>query len=256
MTMLKVNNMKIIGGGETRYITKIKVNPRIIKIILSNVGKSNISFNLMLITTDHRVMLMERTESHHFPRVIKDLKSNIINLNLLDSLYTSELEKIKNKIGVSTRLDDGLALGRSEGLRIDPLVLIFPGGHPSTRSLQQTTSKASVSQRPLQPSGRYSKRETVITTLLRELHEETRLNINLQDLRFNQSYIFNVVINDLMIKKSFNNLVFPVKLNMSSLDITREFKETKHVRNPTFIDIKDCRSLSEVFLLVQKIIIL
>lgn len=84
----------VVGIEENRYITKIKVNPSTIKTIFNNVGNANISFNLMMMTTDHRVLLLERTQSYHYPKVIKDLKSNIIDFSLLGSLYTSELEKI------------------------------------------------------------------------------------------------------------------------------------------------------------------
>ena len=59
-----------------------------------------------------------------------------------------------------------------------------------------------------------------------------------------------------MIKKYFNNLVFPTKVNMSSQDITKKFKNTKHTINPTFINIDINRSLHENFLKVQNFMLL
>jgi hypothetical protein len=228
---MKEKNMKnnecicIVGSKEKRYIEKIKVNSKIIKSIFHNSGNTRISFNLMMMTTDHRVLLLERTQSFHFLKVIKDLKSNIVNFGLWGSLYTSELEKIKTIFFnfIPSLTSKGALVDREEPNSIR----IFPGGHSN-------------------------RRETVISTLLRELREETSLDLTVEDLRFSQSCLFNVLIYDLMVKKRFDNLVFPIKINMSSQDIMTKFRETKHTRNPIFVDIKDCKSLYEAFILVQR----
>jgi ADP-ribose pyrophosphatase YjhB (NUDIX family) len=214
----------ILGNEEKRHVSKIKVNPMIIQTIFNNIGNSQISFNLMIMTTDDKVLLLERTQSHHFTKVIHDLKLNVINFKLWKSLYTSELENI-------FQMFFGFMPPRKiYSSFINNTVHIFPGGHPN-------------------------KRETIISTLLRELREETCMNIPVKDLKFNQSSIFNVSIYDLIIRKSFTNFVFPVKINMSSKDILQNFKETKHTRNPTFVDITG-HTLFDAFILVQKFMVL
>lgn len=224
-------NIFMDGVTEKRSISKIKVNPSIIKAVFNSVGRSKISFNLMMMTTDQQVLLLERTQSYHFPKVVRDLKSNIVNFNLLRSLYTSELEKIKytffNFVSSLPLIEASFPLKERFNTKA---IHIFPGGHSS-------------------------RQETIIWTLLRELREETCLNISVKDLKFNQSCIFSVLIHDLTIQKSFNNFVFPVKVNMNSQDIIQNFKETKHTRNPTFINIKGL-SLFEAFVVVQKFMLL
>jgi ADP-ribose pyrophosphatase YjhB (NUDIX family) len=217
--------MTIVGKYEKRYITKCKVNPTILNTIFSSTCPANISFNMMMITNDHKVLLLERTESFHFPKVMKALKINKINLNLLALLYTSELEKLRLLF-----FDFIPPLNQSKK---NKLIHIFPGGHCHFKIA-----------------------ESIFFTLMRELKEETSLNINIKDLRFNQSYIFNVLIYDLMIKRTFNNFVFPVKVNMTSDDILQKFKETKHTRNPTFVDIHGCKNLLDAFIQVQHAMLL
>lgn len=212
---LTTKQYTIEGLYETRYLSEFMVQPTILNKIL-NQSYSKISFNLMVITTDHKVLLLQRTQSFHFPKVIKDLKFNKIDFNLLSSLYTSELEKIKKMVPVDRKLWSDARLVR-----------IFPGGHSF-------------------------KNEPIITTLTRELQEETCLNINRKDLRFNQAFIFNVLIYDTVVKKYFNNFIFPIKVNITSQDIQKNFQETKHVTNPTFIDISTTRNLFKSFIKVQQ----
>ena len=215
------------GTNERRYISKIKVNPSILRDIFKSVSTKKISFNLMMITTDQKVFLLQRSQSFHFPKVIKDLKANKINFDLIESLYTSELEKIRNLFfSFIPPLNDSFGPNGKQ-----PIVHIFPGGHSSYN-------------------------ETVIFTLLRELYEETSININFKDLRFNQSYMFKVSIYDAMIQRTFENFIFPVKVNMSSHEILQKFQETKHTRNPTFIDINQNDSLFEAFIRVQYFMLL
>ena len=226
----------ICGDYEQRHIYKIKVNSIILKEIFNSIptltflglNKKNISFNLMMMTNDHKVLLLERTESFYYTKVVKDLKLNKINFNLLESLYTSEAEKIINDFcNFIPSFDPKI----EKNNKPPKFVRIFPGGHCNYN-------------------------EKIILTLLREFKEETSININIKNLSFNQTCIFKVLIFDLMVKKTFNNFVFPVKINMSSVEILRNFKETKHVRNPTFIDISKSSSLFDTFVQVQKAMLL
>lgn len=212
------------GTNEKRQIAKVAVNSSVLKSIFSSVCTCTTSFNLMIITTDTKVLLLERTQSFHFPRVVRDLKLNRISMNLLTSLYTSELEKIRQLF--FDFLPPLINYGVTE-----KIVHVFPGGH-SMRN------------------------EPISKTLIRELQEETSIDINIQDLRFNKSCIFNVLIYDCIINRYFNNFIFPVKINMSSEDIHLQFKETKHTRNPTFVDISQCKTLFDAFLQVQRFMIL
>lgn len=215
----------INGTSEKRHIAKVAVNPSVLKNIFNSVCTCTASsFNLMIITTDTKVLLLERTQSFHFPKVVRDLKLNRISIDVLTSLYTSELEKIRQLFFdfLPPLINYGVA---------EKIVYVFPGGH-SIRN------------------------EPVSKTLIRELQEETSIDINIQDLRFNKSCMFNVLIYDCIIKMYFNNFIFPVKVNMSSEDIYFQFKETKHTRNPTFVDISQCKTLFDAFLQVQRFMIL
>ncbi|CCV02156.1 hypothetical protein IIV25_138R [Invertebrate iridovirus 25] len=227
------------GHTEKRYISTIKVNSDILKNILNTVvppmhittpsllwgeSKHKISFNLMIITTDNKVLLLERTQSFHFPKVVKDLKNCKINFRLLDTLYHSEIEKIRKLffdfLPPLTNFEPKFRLKNSS-------VRIFPGGH-SMRG------------------------ESIVLTLLRELYEEIGYSFPIDELKFNQSCVFKVLIYDLIVKKTFNNFVFPVKVEVMSNCILQCFKETKHTRNPTFIDISKCTSLFDAFVKVQE----
>jgi ADP-ribose pyrophosphatase YjhB (NUDIX family) len=218
-------SINIFGDYERRYIDIIRINSTILQKILNSVNfDRNYSFNLMMITKDHKVLLLQRAQSFHFPKVVRDLKLNKINFNLLNSLYTSELEKIRrlffNFLPTITYTD-----------RCSKFIHIFPGGHSNNM-------------------------EKVISTLLREFKEETSINIDIKQLSFNQSLIFKVLIFDIMVKKTFKNLVFPVKVAMSSQEIFQSFKQTKHTRNPTFVDITTSDSLYDAFIKVQKLMVL
>jgi hypothetical protein len=250
------NGIVAKGTYEKRHISKVAVNSNVLKTIFNTKSrtpllhhdglergfrhvasefktllgvskcddKTDTSFNLMIITTDMKVLLLERTQSFHFPKVIRDLKSNRISMNILTSLYISELEKIRQLF--FDFLPPHINYGVTE-----KIIRVFPGGHSMCN-------------------------EPISKTLIRELQEETSMNINIQDLRFNKSCIFNVLIYDCIIKKYFDNFIFPVKINMSSQDIQLQFKETRHTRNPTFVDIRHCKTLFDAFLQVQNFMIL
>src|SRR5574344_268592 len=97
----RLNVFKTMKGlKEMRYISPIKVTTGILTNILNTVAfrqplNNNKSFNLMMMTLDHKVLLLQRTQSFHFPKVIKDLQLNKINFDLLESLYSTEVEKIR-----------------------------------------------------------------------------------------------------------------------------------------------------------------
>jgi ADP-ribose pyrophosphatase YjhB (NUDIX family) len=214
----------IVGINEIRYISKIRVDSAILKTIFDYVCP-RISFNLMMITNDHKIFLLQRSQSFHYPKVIRDLKLNKINLNLLKSLYTSEMETVRHLFF------DFLPPPKQEEHLKEDVVYIFPGGH-SNRG------------------------EPVLLTLLREFQEETSLKVDIQNLKFHQSCIFNVLIYDLLIQKQFNNYVFPVKIDLSSKEISDRFVPTKHTKNPTFVDISGCETLSDIFVRVQNFMLL
>ena len=216
--------LTIVGINERRYISKIRVDSAILKTIFDSVCP-RISFNLMMITNDHKIFLLQRSQSFHYPKVIRDLKLNKINLNLLKSLYTSEMETVRHLFF------DFLPPPKQEEHLKEDVVYIFPGGH-SNRG------------------------EPVLLTLIREFQEETSLKIDIQNLKFHQSCIFNVLIYDLMIRKWFNNYVFPAKIDLSSKEISDRFVPTKHTKNPTFVDISGCETLSDIFVRVQNFMLL
>lgn len=215
-------NIVIIGKFEQRSIHKIKIDSTILKKIFDKRPCDPIesSYNLMVITTDNKILLLQRTQSFHFPKVVEDLKFNKININLLESLYTSELKKIKALLPPTFQCKNSSS----------KFIHIFPGGHSNHN-------------------------EKVLLTLLREFKEETTINIDITKLRFNQSFIFKVTILDIRVQKTFKNFIFPTKIDMSSQDILKKFKETKHTRNPTFIDV-DNNSLFDMFVKVQKFMLI
>jgi hypothetical protein len=218
----------ITGSSEVRYISKIKLTPALLKEFFSyqNEAYLTTSFNIMLITTDSKVLLMQRNQSFHFPKVMEGLRQNNINPNLFDSLYKREVDQI-SKIFFSFLPSNNTLKSTIQ----NKIVHIFPGGH----SL---------------------KKETIIETLLREFREETNIILNVDDLKFEQTCIFNVIIYDSLIKKYFNNFIFPAKVNMSSQEVSKNFKETNHTKNPTFININGYNTLYEAFLHVQNFILL
>jgi hypothetical protein len=225
MSQCGIGDKKIVihGTNEKRQIVKVAVNPGILNSLFDSVCTCTTSFNLMITTTDTKVLLLERSQSFHFPKVVKDIKLNKININTLRSLYTSELERIRELffdfLPPFNRVVD------------EKIVHVFPGGHSN-------------------------RNEPISKTLLRELQEETSMNINIQDLCFNESCIFHVLIYDCIIKRYFNNFIFPVKIKMNSENIRLQFKETKHTRNPKFVDISQCKTLFDAFILVQRSMIL
>jgi len=242
-----LDEVTMIGATERRRIIKLKVDSSLLNAILTHEPRPlahypvrraqrriGPSFNLMMITTDHKVLLLERSQSFHFRKVMKDLRINKINLNVLGSLYTPELKKL------GETFFDFLPPPQLSNLRVARTYTLGPGGPkinlpPSAEGYIE----GRVNERTVYifPGGHSSLNETVILTLIRELQEETSINITIQDLKFNTSYFFNVLIYDCMVERSFNNYVFPVKVNMSSQDLSRRFKETRHTRNPSFVDI-------------------
>jgi hypothetical protein len=90
---------------------------------------------------------------------------------------------------------------------------------------------------------------------MREFREETSININLKELKFNQSYFFSLEIEDLLVNKDFKNLIFPVKVNTTSVELLKRFKKTKHTNNPTFVNIDECKNAYEALIKVQKFIV-
>lgn len=213
----------IKGINERRHVVEIGMCSHILENLFNSVCMCT-SFNLMIITTDSKVLLLERTQSFHFPRVVRDLRFNRINMDILTSLYTSEIEKIRQMFFdfLPPLINYGVA---------GKVVRIFPGGH-SIRN------------------------EPIRKTLMRELKEETALNVNAQDLCFDQARLFHVLIYDCIIQRYFNNFIFPAKINMNSKDIHMQFKETKHTRNPTFVDISRSKTLFDAFMQVQRLMIL
>jgi 8-oxo-dGTP pyrophosphatase MutT (NUDIX family) len=163
-----------------------QIEQRIIKKIKSNVSMKlnktscdvSISYNVMLITSDHKILLLERSIPF-YPQIIQP-------------------------------------------------IYIFPGGHANCG-------------------------ESILDAILRELWEEMSIHMT---LRFCQSYYFKVSIYDFIVKRHFNNLIFPAKINLTSCEIFKLFKPTKHMSNIVFIDIFYIQGLYESFQMVQKFMIL
>jgi ADP-ribose pyrophosphatase YjhB (NUDIX family) len=218
----------LTGSSEVRYVSKIKLTPTLLKEFFNyqNEAYLSTSFNTMLITTDNKVLLMQRNQSFHFSKVMEGLHQNNVNSNLFDTLYKTEVDYI-SKIFFSFLPTDSTL----KSTITNKIIHIFPGGHSF-------------------------KKETIIETLLREFHEETNINLSVDNLKFEQTYIFNVIIYDSLIKKHFNNFIFPAKVNMSSQEVSKNFKETNHTKNPTFININGYNTLYEAFLHVQNFILL
>jgi hypothetical protein len=226
LSLEKIKKRIIVGRYEKRTIAKFKVNSSTLNRFFGT-ECTNTSLNLMLITSDHTVLLLERTQSFHFPKVVKDLKFKRINYNLLKTLYTTELEKIKTMINSNHSFDKNIFFGLKAPT---PPIYIFPGGHSHNN-------------------------ESIIFTLMREFREETAIDINLKELKFNQSYFFSLEIEDLLVNKDFKNLIFPVKVNITSVELLKRFKKTKHTNNPTFVNIDECKNTYEALIKVQKFIV-
>ncbi|AHL67573.1 hypothetical protein DH26_gp080 [Chloriridovirus anopheles1] len=208
----------LASSKEKRYIRKIKTTPECLKKFLFTPTKSaSLSLGMMLITSDCKAVLLKRTASFLYPLVKKN--SLLLNDWIVDALYPSEISELASKTPFPKS-----AKGLSP-------IYIFPGGHSN-------------------------KNEFAIHTLLRELKEETSINFYLNQLKFHQTYFFEVVILDLMIMRRFRNLVFPVKVDLTSREIARNFKETKHTRDPLFVDIFYCQDLVQALLTVQNIMLL
>jgi 8-oxo-dGTP pyrophosphatase MutT (NUDIX family) len=194
---------KVEGKSELRYVSEIKVNSWTLRNVFDKKVTSfdrATSFNLMLITKDHKVLLLRRTQSFHFCRVLKDLKKNKVDRGLMRSLYTSELDKLKSLKRNFLDEKDLLLLSIQNWSNN---VYMFPGGHSE----------------PF---------ESILATLVRELQEETTITAKAADLRFNQTRIFRVLIHDLMIKKYFNNFIFPVKVDLTSFEVSRQICGADH----------------------------
>jgi ADP-ribose pyrophosphatase YjhB (NUDIX family) len=198
------------GTFETRFIRRLSIDNHKLQDILhkptSAPTERSMSLNLMVITTDEKILLLQRSQSFHYKLVHRNLAVNDIRIGLLESLYPSELCEVYKKFFNFLNLPPEFRFGGSRNIHI------FPGGH-STRS------------------------ETVITTLLREFQEETSIRIKHENLRFNKSCVFKVTIYDKIVSRWFDNLVFPALINMSSVDIMNQFKTTKHTRCPTFLNV-------------------
>jgi hypothetical protein len=202
---LTKDDVTLDGTFETRFIRRVVIDRDILHCTL---GSKTISLNLMVITTDRKVLLLQRSQSFHCKLVHRNLSVNDIRVGLLQkilqSLYPSELYEV-HKTFFNFLDPPPISIGESRNIHI------FPGGH-SMRG------------------------EMAITTLLREFREETSIHIKPENLRFNKSYVFNVLIYDKIIEQWFDNLVFPALINMSSEEIMQKFKTTKHTRCPTFLN--------------------
>lgn len=228
---LTIKKTKVITGSlEIRHISKVKLNPSLLEKFLKyqNTDYLETSFNIMLITSDSKVLLMQRSQSFHFPKVMEELYYNKINTKLLDTLYQSEADHV-GKVFFSYLQQPKVNI--SSTFESKKIVHIFPGGH----SL---------------------KNETIIKTLLREFQEETSIKVNVKDLRFEKTLVFNVLIYDSLIKKSFNNFVFPIRTSMNSQEVSVKFKETIHAKNPIFININGYNNLYDAFVKIQNFILL
>jgi hypothetical protein len=223
------NNLTIQGKFEKRHVSEIKINSTIISDIFNSVDKSTwkFSFSLMMITQDLKVLLLQRANSFHYFKVMSDLKFNgSLNLRLAQTLYSSELDALR------VQFVDQVARYADELPRDNSMVNVLPGGMSSPD-------------------------EPVYYTLAREFLEETSMKLELSKIKFNRRRIFKVAIYDFTVKKHFDNLVFPVKIDMTSQNLVKYVRDTKETRNPFFVDIdyvdEDVESsLFNAFVKIQK----
>lgn len=223
----------IDGTSEHRQIAQIAMDSGILHRVLSVIPgcRRNTSFSLMLITTDIQVLLLERSQSFHFPKALQSCRNlNKVPENLGDilaSLYSSELKQLRSFLAA----DNEWANSFLESDYPEKRVRIFPGGH-------------------------CIRDESVIDALIRELREETSISVQIEDILFNKLYIFNVLIYDRIIHQCFDNFVFPAKIQMTSSQLANKFKETKHTRNASFVDVSNCKTMLDAFIHVQNFMIL
>jgi hypothetical protein len=190
---------------------------------MSSIADPSISFNAMVITLDAKVLLLQRTNSFHFSRVKRLVCTHSpINSKWLNSLYPSEIAELP----VETRHTRAL-----QGAGSAP-IHVFPGGHSE-------------------------KNEIVIKALLREMFEETSIRFSENELRFCSSFFFRVEIYDPLINKTFQNIIFPVKVALTSTDIVNKFTETSFTKNPMFLDhAHHTQTLFDWFTLIQHFMLL
>lgn len=257
----------ISSTKEKRYIRKVSTTPQLLKKYLKEISSRGQSYNLMVITKDWKVVLLERTASFIYPFLIKeppeaDLSARI-GFNRPSGPLTRSVERPSLFTTSNPFIPDGTGAvdlkGFNTSLRLMELCeLLYPTELQELGIVTKTSFRCDRGLDPIYifPGGHSNKNERVIYTLLRELYEETSIRFSLRDLKFCQVCFFEVIIDDLTIQKIFKNVVFPVKVDLSSQEIALQFKETKHTRNPTFIDIFYCRTLSEALIHIQKIMLL
>ncbi|ABF82110.1 hypothetical protein MIV080R [Invertebrate iridescent virus 3] len=214
---------------EQRDIVEFRIDATILRQIFHH-GFPDLSFNLMVITTDRKVFLLERTESFHYPRVVERIKRGQECTKLVETLYQAERDAVRRLTAEADIVP--LAAVKQDDDRPES-IYIFPGGHCNGN-------------------------EPVLSTLLREFREETTIPLKTTELRFHATKVYGIWIHDFAVGKTFKNFVFPVKINLSSAAIRDRFRETRHTRNPTFVDIGKShrQSLLDLVIKVQKIMIL
>lgn len=169
---------------EHRFIEKIPCDKNILSDIFTsryNTLNSNTSFNMMIVTKDQKVLILQR--SNHF---------------------------FKNST--------------------DP-VHIFPGGH-------------------------VNKNECIMFALIREFKEETSTTFPYTCFKFNTKCFFRLMIYDKIINKFFLNLIFPTRVNFTSHDFMKLYKETKYTKNPKFLDVLYYSDIFEMFKKTQEFMLL
>lgn len=203
---------------ERRVLQKIRTSLERLNRFMSSVADPSISFNAMVITLDGKVLLLQRTNSFHFSRVKRIVCAhNPINSKWLNSLYPSEIAE--------------LPTGTTRSAGSAP-IHVFPGGHSK-------------------------KNEIVIKALLREMFEETSIRFSELELRFCSSFLFRVEIYDPLINKTFENIIFPVKVSLTSTDIANRFTETSDTKNPMFLDYSHrTQTLFDWFTIIQHFMLL
>ncbi|ADT91116.1 decapping enzyme [Cotia virus SPAn232] len=182
----------------------------------------NVSFCAVILTSDNKYITCSRNDSFLFSE-IKRL-NNVSRKRYLFSKYSRYLRRWERK-----QLSNELDINTNNNIDYDYSNIIFPGGMPNVG-------------------------ETVLECLSREIKEE--INMDSKDIFIDSRFFVHLYIDDIMINKFFNTILFFGETYLSSKHIRENFISNNEVKSLIFLNRYDkgiCGDIIRFVIAVSKI---
>lgn len=214
-------------------------------LLMKSLRRLRFSINGYLITTDNKVIEIDKTSSHAFIHVtnntplISSYREMIKKIQILSMcLRVDETEYLNNKIST---IDLSKSFSRNSRVKLSFLEVM--------KALGLTFQKRHlITDQLLLPGGRIlAKDKSIFMTLSRELREE----IGLKNLVIKPNHILYHNIFDKINEQFYQNIIIISNLNMDSANVVKGFKKNGEVNNIVFIESNSLK-YNKIKFLIEK----